>query len=54
MVPAIGCKFSYAEQAIPNGLAQAFVIGEEFIGDDDVALVLGTIFWIQYAGVASF
>lgn len=38
---AIGCKFSYAEQAMPNGLAQAFVIGEEFIGDDDVALVLG-------------
>jgi glucose-1-phosphate thymidylyltransferase len=38
---AIGCKFTYAEQAIPNGLAQAFVIGEEFIGDDDVALVLG-------------
>jgi glucose-1-phosphate thymidylyltransferase len=38
---AIGCKFSYSEQAIPNGLAQAFVIGEEFIGDDDVALVLG-------------
>ena len=38
---AIGCKFSYAEQAIPNGLAQAFVIGEEFIGNDSVALVLG-------------
>jgi glucose-1-phosphate thymidylyltransferase len=38
---AIGCQFSYAEQAIPNGLAQAFVIGEEFIGDDAVALVLG-------------
>ncbi len=38
---AIGCKFSYAEQAIPNGLAQAFVIGEEFIGYDSVALVLG-------------
>ncbi|SDN14008.1 glucose-1-phosphate thymidylyltransferase [Daejeonella rubra] len=37
----IGCKFSYAEQKIPNGLAQAFVIGEEFIGKDDVALVLG-------------
>lgn len=37
----IGCQFSYAEQAIPNGLAQAFVIGEEFIGDDSVALVLG-------------
>jgi glucose-1-phosphate thymidylyltransferase len=38
---AIGCQFSYAEQAIPNGLAQAFVIGEEFIGGDSVALVLG-------------
>ena len=38
---AIGCKFSYEEQAIPNGLAQAFVIGEEFIGEDSVALVLG-------------
>ena len=38
---AIGCQFSYAEQAIPNGLAQAFVIGEVFIGKDNVALVLG-------------
>jgi glucose-1-phosphate thymidylyltransferase len=38
---SIGCQFSYAEQAIPNGLAQAFVIGEEFIGQDSVALVLG-------------
>lgn len=37
----IGCQFTYAEQAIPNGLAQAFVIGEEFIGEDSVALVLG-------------
>ena len=37
----IGCKFSYVEQKIPNGLAQAFVLGEEFIGDDKVALVLG-------------
>lgn len=37
----IGCKFSYAVQAEPNGLAQAFVIGEEFIGKEKVALVLG-------------
>jgi len=38
---SLGCKFSYAVQEVPNGLAQAFVIGAEFIGDDDVALVLG-------------
>ncbi|TRX20880.1 glucose-1-phosphate thymidylyltransferase RfbA [Flavobacterium franklandianum] len=38
---SIGCQFSYAEQAIPNGLAQAFVIGADFIGQDSVALVLG-------------
>jgi glucose-1-phosphate thymidylyltransferase len=37
----IGMKFSYAEQPSPDGLAQAFIIGEEFIGDDDVCLVLG-------------
>lgn len=37
----IGCKFSYVEQKVPNGLAQAFVLGEEFIGNDKVALVLG-------------
>jgi len=37
----LGCNFQYAVQEIPNGLAQAFVIGEEFIGDDDVALILG-------------
>ncbi len=37
----IGCKFSYEEQAIPNGLAQAFVIGERFVGNDKVALILG-------------
>ena len=34
----IGCKFSYAVQEIPNGLAQAFVIGEEFIGNDNVSV----------------
>jgi glucose-1-phosphate thymidylyltransferase len=37
----LGCRFEYAVQEIPNGLAQAFVIGESFIGDDDVALILG-------------
>ena len=37
----IGCKISYAVQEVPNGLAQAFVIGEEFIGNDSVALILG-------------
>jgi glucose-1-phosphate thymidylyltransferase len=37
----LGCQFSYAVQAVPNGLAQAFVIGEKFIGNDKVALVLG-------------
>lgn len=37
----LGCKFSYAVQEVPNGLAQAFVIGEKFIGNDKVALVLG-------------
>ncbi len=37
----IGCKISYAKQEVPNGLAQAFVIGESFIGNDKVSLVLG-------------
>lgn len=37
----LGCKFSYKVQEVPNGLAQAFVLGEEFIGNDKVALVLG-------------
>jgi glucose-1-phosphate thymidylyltransferase len=37
----VGCKFEYAIQEVPNGLAQAFVIGASFIGNDKVALVLG-------------
>lgn len=37
----LGCNFTYAIQEVPNGLAQAFVIGEEFIGDDSAALILG-------------
>lgn len=37
----LGCRFEYAEQAIPNGLAQAFVIGENFIGNDSASLILG-------------
>ncbi len=37
----LGMKFSYKVQAVPNGLAQAFVLGREFLGDDDVCLVLG-------------
>jgi glucose-1-phosphate thymidylyltransferase len=37
----IGCHFSYAIQEVPNGLAQAFVIGDTFIGSDKVALILG-------------
>ena len=37
----VGCKFSYVVQEVPNGLAQAFVLGKDFIKDDSVALILG-------------
>ena len=37
----LGCNFQYAEQAHPNGLAEAFIIGRDFIGNDKVALILG-------------
>src|SRR5690625_281616 len=37
----LGCNFQYAEQAQPNGLAEAFIIGKDFIGQDKVALILG-------------
>jgi len=44
----IGCRFEYVVQKIPNGLAQAFVLGEKFIGDDSVSLILGdNIFYGQ-------
>ena len=43
-----GCNFQYKAQEVPNGLAQAFVIGEEFIGNDKVCLVLGdNIFYMK-------
>ena len=49
----IGLKISYAVQESPNGLAEAFIIGEEFIGDDNVALILGdNIFYGQ--GLVSY
>ncbi|MDG1189791.1 MAG: glucose-1-phosphate thymidylyltransferase RfbA, partial [Flavobacteriales bacterium] len=45
---SLGCRFEYKVQEVPNGLAQAFVLGEEFIGNDKVCLVLGdNIFYIK-------
>ena len=45
---SLGCRFEYQVQEVPNGLAQAFVLGEEFIGNDKVCLVLGdNIFYIK-------
>ncbi|HPB57852.1 MAG TPA: glucose-1-phosphate thymidylyltransferase RfbA [Bacteroidales bacterium] len=38
---ALGCRFDYVAQHVPNGLAQAFVLGEQFIGNDKVSLILG-------------
>lgn len=49
----IGCKFEYAIQEVPNGLAQAFVIGEKFIGNDSVALILGDNIFYK-SGMSSF
>lgn len=46
---AIGCRFSYKVQEVPNGLAQAFVLGKDFIGDDNVALILGDNIFFGHA-----
>ena len=51
---SLGCRFEYKVQEVPNGLAQAFVLGEEFIGDDNVCLVLGdNIFQIKIQTLTS-
>jgi glucose-1-phosphate thymidylyltransferase len=44
----LGMKFSYATQPLPNGLAEAFIIGEDFIGDDTVCLILGDNIFFGY------
>ena len=50
----LGCRFEYKAQEVPNGLAQAFVLGEEFIGEDKVCLVLGdNIFQMKIKTLAS-
>ena len=50
----LGCRFEYKVQEVPNGLAQAFVLGEEFIGDDKVCLVLGdNIFQMKIQSLTS-
>ena len=50
----LGCRFEYKAQEVPNGLAQAFVLGEEFIGNDKVCLVLGdNIFQIKIKTLSS-
>jgi glucose-1-phosphate thymidylyltransferase len=45
---SIGMKFSYKIQPSPDGLAQAFILGEEFIGDENVCLILGDNIFITY------
>ncbi len=42
----IGMKFNYAEQANPNGIAEAFIIGEKFIGNESVCLILGRQYFL--------
>jgi glucose-1-phosphate thymidylyltransferase len=51
----LGLEFQYAEQPQPNGLAEAFIIGADFVGDDDVALVLGDnlFFGVGFSGLLS-